>query len=96
MNDAPGRAALLSFYPARSGDVVFQPRPYFFIRAAGSTHGSPYDYDTHVPLLWFGPAWIKPGRYLAPVDPVDIAPTLATSISTPASTPSSRPAAAVR
>jgi hypothetical protein len=60
VRDALGRAALLSFYPARSGDVVFQPKPYFFIHATGSTHSSPYDYDTHVPLLWYG-AGMKPG-----------------------------------
>ena len=83
VNDALGRAALLSFHPARSGDVVFQPKPYFFIRATGSTHGSPYDYDTHVPLLWFG-AGVKPGVRPEHVGVDDLAPTLAHLLGLPA------------
>jgi hypothetical protein len=39
-------------------------------------HGSPYDYDRHVPLLFFG-AGVRPGRSAKPVRTVDLAPTLA-------------------
>lgn len=39
-------------------------------------HGTPNDYDVHVPLILYGP-WFKPGRYDAPVRTVDLAPTLA-------------------
>jgi arylsulfatase A-like enzyme len=42
----------------------------------GTEHGSPYDYDTHVPLIFWGDR-IRPARYLEPVRTVDIAPTLA-------------------
>jgi hypothetical protein len=39
-------------------------------------HGTPYDYDSHVPILFYG-AGVKPGRISAFVRTVDIAPTLA-------------------
>jgi hypothetical protein len=39
-------------------------------------HGSPYEYDRHVPLVFFG-AGIRPGRSAEPVRTVDLAPTLA-------------------
>ena len=41
-----------------------------------ATHGSPYDYDSHVPLIFYGP-WFRTGRYDDAVRTVDIAPTLA-------------------
>ncbi len=75
VTDELGRQALLSFSRPRSGDVVFQFKRYYFNRATGSTHGAPYDYDTHVPLLWFG-AGVKPGMYRERVGVDDIAPTL--------------------
>ena len=66
------------FNQKRSGDVVFELEPAWLEsnRVAGTTHGSAYTYDTHVPMLWLG--WgIKSGfsnRYYAITD---IAPTLA-------------------
>ncbi|MFH4307887.1 hypothetical protein WAJ73_24000, partial [Acinetobacter baumannii] len=44
---------------------------------AGTTHGAPYSYDTHVPLIIMGPG-IAPGKYHQAATPADIAPTLAT------------------
>jgi predicted AlkP superfamily pyrophosphatase or phosphodiesterase len=41
-----------------------------------ATHGSPHDYDTHVPLIFYGAAF-RPGRYDDFVRTVDLAPTLA-------------------
>lgn len=41
-----------------------------------TTHGSPYDYDSNVPIIFYGPG-IAPGRYDEFVRTVDIAPTLA-------------------
>ena len=41
-----------------------------------ASHGSPYDYDSHVPLIFFGTG-VRPGRYGAFVRTVDLAPTLA-------------------
>jgi hypothetical protein len=42
-----------------------------------TTHGSPHAYDTHVPLMFWGPAWVAPRRVEAPAEMVDLAPTLA-------------------
>lgn len=83
VNDDLGRAALLSFNRERSGDVFFQTVPYYFSRATGSNHGSPYDYDSHVPLVWFGGA-IKPGVHAERVGVQDLAPTLARLLDLPA------------
>jgi predicted AlkP superfamily pyrophosphatase or phosphodiesterase len=41
-----------------------------------ATHGSPYDFDSHVPLIFYGNG-VKPGRYAEFVRTVDLAPTLA-------------------
>jgi hypothetical protein len=83
VHDALGRAALLSFNRARSGDVFYQPKPYFFSRATGTNHGSPYDYDTHVPLVWFG-AGIAAGVHPERAAVEDLAPTLAHLLGLPA------------
>jgi arylsulfatase A-like enzyme len=44
--------------------------------ATPGVHGSPWDDDCHVPLVFYGP-WIKPGRYDEFARTVDIAPTFA-------------------
>jgi arylsulfatase A-like enzyme len=59
-----------------SGEVQFTLKPGWMFGSSRSTHGSPYDYDTHVPILLYGPHWVKAGRVDAPVEVVDIAPTL--------------------
>jgi len=74
--DEFGEMSRLSFYPARSTDVIYIPKPYFIERAQGTTHGTPYDYDTHVPLVWFG-AGVPPGMHSERVAVEDLAPTLA-------------------
>jgi hypothetical protein len=83
VNDELGRQALLSFNPERSGDVYFITKPYYFNRPSGSNHGTPYNYDTHVPLLWYG-VGVKPGTYVARVGVDNLAPTLARILGVPA------------
>jgi Type I phosphodiesterase / nucleotide pyrophosphatase len=62
----------------RSGDAFLVPKPYVLMHwdpARGSGHGSTYEYDTHVPLIfWGGP--FRPGHSLEPTTPYDLAPTL--------------------
>ena len=65
------------FNQVRSGNVVLILEPYWIFGDTGTSHSTPFDYDTHVPMLFFG-SRIKPGRYNANVAPNDIAPTLAT------------------
>jgi predicted AlkP superfamily pyrophosphatase or phosphodiesterase len=70
------RAAALSYYPGRSGDLIIATKPGWMISAAGTTHGSGNPYDQRVPLLFVG-AGVKPGKYDRPATPADLAPTLA-------------------
>ena len=65
-----------SFNARRSGDLEILMDPYWARVATGTTHGTPYSYDAHIPLIFMGPG-IKPGRYLRPVALNDLAPTLA-------------------
>ncbi|MBI3667656.1 MAG: alkaline phosphatase family protein [Acidobacteria bacterium] len=67
-----------SFFPARSPHLMVLPKKYYYIdnHPGGTGHGTPYEYDRHVPIVWMG-AGIKPGRYADAAGPEDIAPTLA-------------------
>jgi len=61
-----------------SGDLQFVVKQNWMIPGnAAATHGSPHEFDTHVPLLVYGSKWIKPGRVDTPVEIVGLAPTLA-------------------
>jgi predicted AlkP superfamily pyrophosphatase or phosphodiesterase len=76
-DDSLARRVLHGFYPMRSGDVVVIYEPFrYFETTIPVTHGSPYSYDTHVPLILMG-ASFRAGRYLEASAPSDIAPTLA-------------------
>ncbi len=77
--DLIGRRVLRSFNAQRSGDleIVFDP---FWMRAPkGTTHGSPYNYDAHIPLIFMGPG-ITPGRYDQHAALNDLAPTVAAMV----------------
>jgi predicted AlkP superfamily pyrophosphatase or phosphodiesterase len=63
----------------RSGDIYVIQEPYWFLFDKGpiaAMHGSPWRYDTHVPIIIMGPS-IQPKRVHRPVHPVDVAPTMA-------------------
>ncbi|CDG82177.1 alkaline phosphatase family protein [Janthinobacterium agaricidamnosum] len=62
-----------------SGDLMAVTRPYWYFGTgnSGTSHGSPYAYDTNVPLIVMGKRWIRPGAYSQYAEVVDIAPTLA-------------------
>jgi predicted AlkP superfamily pyrophosphatase or phosphodiesterase len=70
------RAAALSYFPGRSGDLIFATKPGWMISAAGTTHGSANADDQRVPVLFYGRG-IKPGRYQDAATPADLTPTLA-------------------
>jgi predicted AlkP superfamily pyrophosphatase or phosphodiesterase len=78
--DVVARRALHGFYARRSGDVVLVQDPYkYFTEGTAytpATHGTPYNYDTHVPLIIMGRG-VTAGRYAQAATPADIAPTLA-------------------
>ncbi len=78
-----------SFHPRRSGDVLFCLEPYDIEGNVAATHGSPWDYDTHVPLLILEQGKTPPasrisaGRFDRRVSPACIAPTLAALLHVP-------------
>jgi predicted AlkP superfamily pyrophosphatase or phosphodiesterase len=76
-SDLIARRVQHGFYPTRSGDVilVYEPFKISSSRYKTANHGSPYSYDTHVPLMIMGNG-IKAGEYKEAVTPADIAPTL--------------------
>jgi predicted AlkP superfamily pyrophosphatase or phosphodiesterase len=63
--------------PRRSGDIMFVLNPSWFMGSkTGTTHGTLYRYDTHVPLLFYG--WkVKTGETTLRTNISDIAPTVA-------------------
>jgi arylsulfatase A-like enzyme len=64
--------------PSRSGDVLFNLLPGYLdnFLEKGTTHGSSYSYDTHVPLMFYG--WNIPAKTInKSVYIIDIAPTIA-------------------
>jgi predicted AlkP superfamily pyrophosphatase or phosphodiesterase len=75
----------LSHHPERCGDLTFLMKPYWLPgdeKSTGTTHGSPYEYDTHVPLLVFG-ANVRPGTREARVAPQSIATIFANALGIP-------------
>lgn len=68
---------LQGYHTKRGGDIQLVLKPhYFFGGRTGTTHGSWYPYDSHIPLLWMG--WgVKPGHTHRETYMTDIAPTLA-------------------
>lgn len=75
-----------SWHPDVSGDVQFALKANWMVASSTSitTHGSPHPYDTQVPILMYGPKWVKPGRIETRVEVVDIAPTLSRWLGVPA------------
>lgn len=78
VNFIEGIEALLQkgYNQKRSGDVILLDDPaYISYGKTGSTHGSGLNYDTHVPLLFFGKG-IKQGYTFKKTEITDIAPTI--------------------
>jgi len=63
-------------HPDRTGEIMFMVKPYWLFGSKPASHGTPYDYDTHVPLMFFG-GGIPPTQIQGKTDPADIVPTLA-------------------
>ena len=68
-----------SFDPTRAAplQIVLKRNWIASYRPGGSTHGSPHDDDTHVPLLFWGPSFVGQGEVKTRVELADLAPTLA-------------------
>jgi len=76
-------AVAAGYYSDRSGDIYVLVKPNYIFwgvpagaqKNQGIQHGTPYDYDVHVPLIFYG-AGVKPGRYTERVRMVELAPTI--------------------
>lgn len=83
------------FFPGRSGQIFVVPREGDIITSRdplyGFMHGSPWDYDTRIPFLLYGPPFIRQGEWRDPVSQQDMAPTIAEILGTaPAATMTGR------
>ncbi len=75
-NTPLGRKYLNSYSPEGSWYVMGVPDIYSVGGASGTDHASPYNYDTHVPLAFFGIPF-QAGVYRTSVEPIDLVSTLA-------------------
>jgi hypothetical protein len=79
-NTKLAKQVILAWHQQISGDIVIMNKPNWYLFAKpstyASTHGSPWSYDTNVPLAMYGPSWIKPGKY-GDSEVVDLARTIA-------------------
>ena len=73
-DDPIGRRMQKSYFPERSGDVAVVIKPFCLLDGSltGTNHGTPHPYDTHVPLLVYGPG-IRPGTRTEEVPPQALA-----------------------
>ena len=79
-SNSSGAAAAVqhNYHPQRAGDIYLFQQPYWFMFERGpvaAMHGSPWSYDTHVPIIFAGKG-IKPAQVDRLVHPIDVAPTL--------------------
>ncbi len=70
----PGRSGQMFVIP-REGDIITDRDPLY-----GFMHGSPWEYDVHIPVLLHGAPFVKPGEHRDAVVQQDVAPTLAALI----------------
>ena len=79
-SDPIGQRVLRAFHPRRTGHVVIVQEQLWYLHTVRDTytamHGSPYSYDTFVPIMFAGPG-VPAGKVHRAVGPEDIAPTLA-------------------
>jgi hypothetical protein len=71
-----GRRYSHSYSPKGGWYVIGIPSPFHVGITKGTDHETPFSYDTHVPLAFYGLAF-QPGTYRTRAEPVDLAVTLA-------------------
>jgi hypothetical protein len=75
-NTELGRRYAHSYSPEGGWYVLGVPKPFQVGTTAGTDHATPFSYDTHVPLAFYGLAF-QPGIYRTHAEPTDLAVTLA-------------------
>jgi hypothetical protein len=75
------------YFPGRSGQIFVVPREGSFITYRDPLyafmHGSPWSYDSRIPMLFYGPPFIRKSQSASPVTQQDIVPTLSAVLGTP-------------
>jgi hypothetical protein len=79
LNDLVDRRVSNGFNAERAADLFIVAEPYWLFEKSGTSHGTPFNYDSHVPVIFMG-AGVKAGSYPERVVVNDIAPTLATML----------------
>ncbi|MGV3773820.1 MAG: alkaline phosphatase family protein [Verrucomicrobiales bacterium] len=76
-----GQLILNGYNHERGGDITLVTKPFVVPGGGktGTTHGSPWSYDTQVPILFYGSLFNK-GRYPDPFYISDITPTLCAAL----------------
>ena len=76
------------YFPGRSGQVFVVPKQGWFVTSDDPLyrfmHGSPWEYDTHIPILLYGAPFVKPGQFTTAAKQQDVAPTVGAIIGAPA------------
>ena len=82
MQSEEARLLRNSIVEGASGDLILQIEPDCIVSSTGTTHGSLYDYDRSIPMVFYG-FGVAAGEDLAPANSVDIAPTLVNVLGLP-------------
>jgi predicted AlkP superfamily pyrophosphatase or phosphodiesterase len=76
-----------AYFPGRSGQIMVVPREGDILTRPGADvpfmHGSPWSYDTRIPIVFWGPRYVRTGRLTEAAAQQDIAPTIAQAIGLP-------------
>jgi hypothetical protein len=78
-----------AYFPGRSGQIMVVPREGDVLTREGADvvfmHGTPWGYDTRIPMIFWGSRYVKPGRYVEAAAQPDIVPTVARVLGLPVS-----------
>ena len=73
-----------AYFPGRSGQIYVVPKQGWFVTSRDPLyyfmHGSPWEYDVRIPILFYGSTFVKGGSYAVPAKQQDIAPTIGAMI----------------
>ena len=73
-----------AYFPGRSGQIMVVPREGEIMTRPGADvpfmHGSPWSYDSRIPILFWGPRYVRTGRLTEAATQQDVAPTIAHAI----------------
>src|SRR4029078_2902525 len=76
-----------SYFPGRSGQIMVVPREGEILARPGADvpfmHGSPWSYDTRIPIVFWGPRYVRSARLTEQATQQDVAPTIAQSLGLP-------------